>query len=210
MRNVLLAALMVSSLAPLHDADACGAPEPVVYRLSSHVVTHPLKDSVHDYVRTFALVPEIATGTPFANPVTLTLVGPSRTRVVTSKRHVSGDTGAIEVPQIGDYEHFEIALSGAHASAKWHTPIGTAKTKELVAWVTAHGVIGFEAISTSRVRNVEAVTLQSTDGKRITTFVRRGTESLGRFDGHALGAFELDGLTKLVIADGANVQTLAI
>jgi hypothetical protein len=189
MRNVVLAALMVSSLAPLHDVAACGVPEPVVYRLSSHeAIDH---DQTNDHRRTFALP---APGTPFANPVMLTLVGPSRTRVVSTKRHVvlAGGTGAIEVPAIGDYEHFEIALSGAHRDAKWHALVGTAKS------------------NTYRAADVEVIMHRVKDSTKVITDVRRGTTSLGRFDGYALGAFELDGLTKLVIADGANVRTLAI
>jgi hypothetical protein len=191
MRNVVLAALMVSSLAPLHDAAACGVPEPVVYRLSSHEpIDH---DQTNDHRRTFALLAERASA-PFAKPAMLTLVGPSRTRVVSTKRHVvlSGGTGAIEVPAIGDYEHFEIALSGAHGDAKWHALVGTEKS------------------NTYRAANVEVIMHRVKDSTKVITYVRHGSTSLGRFDGHALGAFELDGLTKLVIADGANVRTLAI
>jgi hypothetical protein len=246
MRNLLLAALMVSSFAPLHDAVACGVPEPVVYRLTSKWVQHYSFERERDYRRTFAIFPEpapanlkwrqlshatyehaaIAMGTPFANPLTLTLtlVGPSATRVVKSTQHVflrrtwefSSSVGAIEVPQIGDYEHFEIALSGSHPEAKWHRmeEIMGPQDKEAqdkdLAWVKSHGV-GSKIVGTftTRVDDIELIQIQF-EARNGATFVRRGTATLGLFDGHALGAFELDGVTKLVIVDGANVKTVEI
>lgn len=205
-----------------------------MYRLSSHYVLD--RDPSTERRRTFALIPErapekglswrqlspmsydmtsIADGMPFTHPVTLTLVGPSGTRVVASKKHVflshswdfELDTGAVEVPDHGD---FAIALSGSHAGAEWHALEHTPSKKELVAWVKAQGVKPFDAnsIYASRVDGVETITLFPENGTKMITFVRRGTENLGRFDGSPLGAYKLAGVTKLVIVDGASAQSV--
>lgn len=242
MRNMILAALALSSLVPVRHADACGGYliEPVVYRLSSHDVID--LDRTTEHRRTFALIAEtapakglawrqlspmsydmtsIADASPFAYPVTLTLVGPAGTRVVTSKKHVflsrswdfKGDTGAIEVSDHGD---FAIAIAGSYADVEWRaldesTPSAKQK-KALAAWVKTQGVTPWSADSlyTSRVGDVETITLFPENGTKMITLVRRGTENLGRFDGSPLGAYKLFGTTKLVLVDGASVQSVAI
>ena len=233
---MILAALAVSSsfVASVRIADACGGYnlEPTVFRLSSHFIVGA--DSA-ERRRTFALLREqapskglawhqlapmsydatqIANAKSFASPVTLTLVGPSGAKVVSSSKHVflsrswdfDAATGAVEVPS-GD---FAIALSGSHEDAKWLALEDVKYSKSaMLAWVTAQGVTPFDAdslyISHVKGTNIDTVTLFPKDGTKMLTLLKEGEANVGQFNGSPHGAFELDGTTKVVIVDGARV-----
>jgi len=237
MRTLLIAAFSLSALTPSRDADACGSytPEPQVLRLSTHFV--PGGDG--DRRRTFALLgsttpppklawkllapmsydaTQIANDMMLANPITLTLVGPSGTRVVSSSKHVflsrswnfDATASALEVDGgVG----FAIAIEGKHDRAKWIEleDVTPAKAK-LRTWVTALGVTPYDAdsIYVNRVKgtDLEIVSVYPSNGTKMITFLKQGDRNHGRFDGSPLGAFSNGGVTKLVLADGARATAV--
>lgn len=233
MRTLLLAALSLSTLTPSRS-DACGGyrPEPRVMRLSTHFIAN-----VNDQRRTFVLYGEatettklawrllaprtydgtqIADGEPFANPVTLTLVGANGTRIVSSTKHVYlSRSWDFVKPQhamdIGNIEGFAVALEGKHDDASWialeEQPYKRAAMRR---WLGALGVVPYDATSVyvSRVAGTkfETVTVFPKDGKKMVTFLKHGDRNLGRYDGTPMGAVSTDGTTNLVIVDGAQTR----
>jgi hypothetical protein len=232
--TLLIAALSLSAFTP-SDAEACGSynPEPRVMRLSTHFLTGFDNSGPRSFVLFGASEPtaklawrklapgtydmtEIANDMLLANPVTLTLLGPSGTRVVSSSKHVflsrswniKTTTSALDV---GNVEGFTIAIEGAHANATWIALEDTSyKKAKGRAWVTALGVSPYHAgsIWVSRLKgtNVEAVSVYGKDGKTIT-FLKHGDKNLGRFAGSPIGAFTNAGVIKVVLADDAFVTT---
>lgn len=246
MRSLLLGALsLVAALTDTRDADACGGyrPGPEVFQLTAHTVIDRDRPGRAPSTRVFALLPwdhapadglawrrispmsfdatEIASATPFANPVTLTLLGPSGARVVSTTKHVflsrswhfDRPVGAVEVTAQGD---FQIALRGNLAGARWVELDDVATTKPLEAWVQANagsaGRDGVESIFASRVRGTttEVVSFYSRSQQRRVTLLKVGTASYGALAGTPLGAFSLDGRIQLAVGDRVAVRTIPL
>jgi hypothetical protein len=233
MRTLLLAAFSLSSLTASQQAEACGQPEPHVFRLASYFIV-----SVDDANarRTFVLRPgekvpseglewdqisprsydmtEIAAALDFFQPATFTLVGPSGTKVVTTSKHFflartfefKNAVGALEVDA---GEGFSIALSGKHANARWSELDNLASSKANAKWITAHGVTQPDSIYVSRVKgtDIETLSVFPKGGTKMITFVKQGDKDLGHFEGSPLGSFTVDGISKLVMVDGEKVVT---
>jgi hypothetical protein len=234
MRTLLIAALSLSAVTPSHDAEACGTyvPEPRVFQLTAHFEQAGLDG--RPLRRTFAVVGDvtppanltwrrlssttfdstsIADSMPATKPITLTLIGRSGARVVSSTKHVfltrSARGATASAIDIGDANGFSIAIEGAHPNATWseidaptYQRSGSAR-----AWVTALGVTP-RLVYVSRVpgKPFEVVTVMPKDGGQVT-FVKHGDRNLGRFDGSPIGAFTNNGATQLVLVDGTKVST---
>jgi hypothetical protein len=235
MRTLLLAALSLSALTPSRDADACGGyvREPRILQLAAHVVASDGKGSE---LRTFALfgtatppanikwrrldpmsfdTTSVAHATPLANAVTLTLLGPSGTRVVSSTKHVflsrsSGLRKTASALDIGDVKDFTIALEGVHPTATWTAveDVSYTNARKMAAWVKAQGADA-SSVYVSRVKGTpfETVSVWTEGSTKTVTFLKRGDDNLGRFDGSPIGAFTNKGITQLVLVDGAQVST---
>ncbi|MBA3504042.1 MAG: hypothetical protein M4D80_41455 [Myxococcota bacterium] len=232
-----IAALSLFLLALHRNAEACGSyvPEPRVLRLSTHQLPSFDKNVAARSFAVFAnakapaklvwqqLVPmsydltQIANDMALANPVTLTLLGPSGTRVVSSKKHVFlartfDFNEAANAIDIGNASGFSIALEGAHPDATWSTleHVGYRKTN-LDTWVTALGASPSQggSIHLSRVKGTpfETVSLYVKDSVKMVTFLKHGDRNLGRFEGTPIGTFTNKGVTQLVLVDGARVST---
>jgi len=206
-------------------------PEPTVFRLSSHYTNTGsrlfvlLNESAPEGLEWTRLAPmsydgtEIADAFQFTSPVTMTLVGPSGTRVVSSTKHVflskSWDfdkaSGALEV-DAGDKESFSIALSGSHAKAEWKE-LRTTPSERVERWVAQQGIelLDKSAIYASWVQGtyVQTITVFDKAGK-MRTLVRMGNKLMQTLDGNVLGAVTVDGQTKLVVAEGNRTWTTAI
>ena len=238
MRTLLIAALSLSAFTPSRDADACGGyiREPRVLRLSTHHI--PSFDEgagTRSFVVLGTATPpatvawrrlapssydstQIANDMVLANSVTLTLLGPAGTRVVSSTQHVflshtfdfRGATNALD---IGNAHGFSIAIEGVHPNATWRAlekPLYR-KAASSSTWVTALGVTpaSVNEIDVRRITGTpfEAVSLYAKDSTKLVTFLRHGDKNLGRFDGSPVGTFTNNGITQLVLFDGANVST---
>ena len=233
MRTLLLAALSLSALTPSRS-DACGnyRPEPRVMRLSTHFIV----DRATDRRRTFVLygdapaaerswrmlapmsydATQIADGERLANPVTFTLVGETGTRVVASTKHVYlSKSWDFERPQhamdLGDVEGFAVAIEGKHEHAAWIALEERTHSQRAIArWVTAHGITPYDGASiyVSRVAGTdfETVSVFPKNGKKMLTFLKHGDREIGRYNGTAMGAVSIDGITNLVIVDGAQTR----
>ena len=237
MRTLLLATAALSSLIASHEAEACGnyRPEPTVFRLSSHFIVDlnaaearrtfvlrpgekvPSKGLDWEQISPMSYdMTEIAEALDFFSPQTFTLVGPSGAKVVSTGKHFflartfefRDAVGALEV-DAGD--GFSIALSGKHTGATWTELDNVAATKAAAKWVTAHGVTPWDvdSIYVSRVKGtpIETLSVFPKDGHKMITFVKQGNTDLGRFEGSPMGAFTVDGVTKLVMVDGSKVVT---
>jgi hypothetical protein len=237
MRTLLIAALSLSALSPSRDAEACGGytPEPRVLRLSTHRFPSFDKNARDRSFAVFGdttppaklewtlLVPmsydstQIANDMQRARTVTLTLLGPAGTRVVSSKKHVflastfdfEGKANALD---IGNARGFSIALEGVHPNATWSTLEHVMYRKtNLDTWVTALGASPSQAgsINLSRVKGTpfETVSLYVKDSPTMVTFLKHGDRNLGRYAGTPIGAFTNNGITQLVLVDGPRVST---
>ena len=234
MRTLLIAALSLSTLTPSRDADACGGynPEPRILRLATHALA---SDGNGSELRTFALfgaatppanvtwrrldpmsfdTAQVAHAAPLANAVTLTLVGPSGTRVVSSSKHVFlsralGRRSTESALDIGVVKDFAIALEGVHPNATW-TALDNRSPQQAttLAWVKAQGVDA-SWVDVNRVKGtaIETVSVWMEARAKTVTFLRQGDKNLGRFDGNPIGAFTNKGITQLVLVEGTRIST---
>lgn len=228
MRNILIAALAVSSIPGLDNADACGFVPPHVMLLSSHSghvhgtawgtrTFAVLGEAVPADVRWQPLVPGTYDSSQIANerlldkPRVLTLVGPAGTRVVsTAQQAVLSPAWGFRTPSTvlevdtgaKSSERFAVALDGSHPKATW-TALETVQTSSAdVAWVAAHGVKPRDAahVIVHRVpgADADAITVMADDSVEMTTLVRRGDQLVERLDGSAFGSLREHGQSYVI------------
>ena len=239
MRPLLLVSLsLVAALTTARDAEACGGyiPEPQVLQVSSHRIL----GRGEQHTRTFVVLPwdvvperltwdqlspqsfdstQFARARPLAKPMTLTLLGPSGTRVVTESRRVYldrswkflGKVGAIEVDVKG---RFRIALEGAHVKARWLALEPQAPTPELTAWLSkqapAHREV--DGIQVRRIAGTttDVVELYSRTEQRSVTLLKDGNRNAGELASMPIGAFANNGAIQLVLANGAATSQVYV
>jgi len=232
MRTLLIAALAVSSF-PSPDAEACGGylAEPRVFLMSNHgtptrhggwqtrmfvplggqapanTIWRRLAPGTYDYAR-------IANAPAFDQAMTMTLVGPSGTRVVSSKTRWFLDSwdpsksgSVLEVPVTRE-ENFTVALAGSHDKAAWIALDSGAATRDDAAWVIAQGVTpsdpAYVDVSNLHGTDYELVSVYPKGNLQPVTFVRDRGQSLSRLDGSVLGGLTLRGATYVLVErDGA-------
>ncbi len=237
MRNltVLIAALALSILSA-RRADACGnyTPEPRVMRLSTHFLPHAMGAKTRSFVlvgpaATEGLVwrllaprsydaTKIADADALAQPVPLTLLGPTGTRVVKSSRQVvlarswefDAPVSALEVP-LPRGARFVVAIEGAHADARWislDAPDESTTTRPAAAtWLAAIGVKLRDPRMVS-VRQIHGTDFETVsfydDGREPVTYLKQGDRNHGRFTGSPIGVMANRGARQLVLTRGAE------
>jgi hypothetical protein len=218
MRNLILAALALSAV-PSPDADACGGYES--YAPRAHVV------SGHSG-RTFVLLgsatadqgvkwTRVASTTSFdhtaiapapalGHAVTLTLVGPGGSRVVSSRSQwllrpavrFRGVRSALEVQ--GGSRDFRVALVGDQTGARWIELAYPEKQGMAsdAAWLKAQNLPA-TSFFVSTMPGYELITLNDQ-----TTVVRKDGAFVTQATGSAMGGVTLNGTEYLVVqTDGA-------
>ena len=235
MRTLLLASLsLAAALTTPRDAEACGGymPEPAALQLS----THSIDGRGMPETRTFALLPweavpegltwdrlswasfdatQIARARPLAKPLTLTLLGPAGTRVVTATQRVFLDRAwkhraHVAAVQLDVPQGFRIALRGAHANARWVALEDRVSTPALSKWLAKHAAAHGkpDSVHVSRIAGtaIEVVSFYSVTERRLVTLLKEGEHSAGELDGMPLGAFAYNGGLHLVLPDGAATR----
>ncbi len=232
MRNLLLAPVLASlAIATVRPADACGpyVREPKVFRLSSHYV----QTLGQPATRTFALVDAAANTeqlawtrlapntydyarmsrmSDLATPMAVTLIGPSGTRVITSKQRAVLDHTfetrkpmtalALDLPE----GKWSFALEGRHEGAAW---IGledkTASAADL-AWVLARNITPLDPqyvhVGKLAGTQLDTVTVLSKSAGMIT-FVRSAGDVIAQFEGSVVGAVTIKG-QRFVLASSTD------
>ncbi len=241
MRTIFLAPLLAPvlatlAIATLRPADACGpyGSEPKLMRLTGH---HG-REASRSFVLLDQPVPnadklawkQLAPGTydPAAvvdtadleRPMDMTLIGPSGTRVVSSKERVflsrtfvsNEPSVALEIS--APKGQFAIAMAGKHTDAAWirldREHQGSATD---LSWVKAQGIdpLSPEYIYVSKLEgtDLEIITVPQNGGR--TTFVRSEGALYTRFEGTAMGAMTTRGQLYLVASkQGEAVTAIAI
>jgi hypothetical protein len=224
MRTLLLASLTIATLQ--NPADACGpyVVEPTVFQLARGYAL--LNEEPTETPVWRRLAPDsydstqIADATPLATPRTITLVGPSGTKVVTGTQRAffksgftrtSKATVALAIPNGGSYS---VALAGAHANAKWialDTEVRGSKAE--LDWVSARGVTpyrgyGAPMVYLHKLKNTtyDTVTVFAKEGGMVT-FVRSGGHEVARFDGDIVGGVTVRGQAFAISSDRRGVLT---
>lgn len=213
MRNalVLLAPVLASLARP---ADACGPYgfTPRLMRVSTHfadggtrafVITNEKVSDDQPWVllapRSYDNASVVDVANPKA-PIDVTLVGPAGTKIVSSRERVYlSRTFVSRAPSVAfeiraQRGEFAIAMAGKHADATWIKFLderdGTAADR---AWVEAHGVSPDHVyVKKLDGTELEAVTVLPKTGETMT-FMRRGTEVYGQFEGAVMGGIEATG-----------------
>lgn len=234
--SLAVTATLTSAFAP-SLADACGGygggPRlPSVFAVDEHFVTQKgtnlrrafvlfgrgersdkiswtrLWPSSFDYTR-------IADAPDSPQLVTLTLIGPSGTLVVSSNdRTFVADSFrsrhellAMEVG-IGQEAQFTVAVLGSQPDAKWLSTVDVTATKQTTAWVKSQGVaaeyVDVVAIKGTKLRVISA---HQPNSKGLTSFVLDGTTNLGAFSGgNPIGAIVL-GTQRYVLLEEQGLIT---
>jgi hypothetical protein len=241
MRNLLLASLasLTVTAALQNDADACGpyggVYAPRVFQLTTHSINN--RDNHSWTTRSFALLAQAPEGSPawrqiapftydytqiadapdLDDAMELTLVGPSGTKVVSSRSRVflkpalgwdHTPTSALELTvKRGE---FSIALAGRHTDTKWIAIEGERSGTEAdVAWIKQVIAADFDSkyVYVSKVKGtgLETLSAMGADGK-YQTFVRRGEQFVDQFAGSARGAITFKGKQFIVQADAGAMR----
>lgn len=217
MRTLLIAAAAALSAMPSSRADACGGyvREPQVLVVSTHHLPRAeggarrrmfviLDERAPEGLAWTRLAPgsyddaKIASAPPLAEPMEVTLVGPSGTRTVKLRERVylasswqwRQPTAALEVePAPG--EELELALRGA-AHAAWLPLDGAVGSARDVAWLGQQDidVRSADATFVQRIRGtgLELVTAYP-EGAPALTIVRRGERAVASHAGTPAGAY---------------------
>lgn len=223
----LLASLSLASLYPADSSDACGVYEPTVFRLTSTW-------NRGGGSRTFALTNGKVTGTPdwkqiapmtydytsvaaaprLAQPMTITLLGKSGTKVTSTRSQVfiqhsfvqREATTALEL-QVGRGE-FSFALAGSHEGARWMSLDSRQQKPEDVSWVKAQHLeaVDSQYVSVDTIEGTELETISVLTKDKYITLVRDHGNLRAQFEGYPMGAFTLRGI-KYIVATSADRGT---
>lgn len=234
MRNLLLAPVLASFALTSFTApaDACGpyVQEPKIFKLTTHHVeshTRLSQSGKQSASTTFALIGSIdaeqakqlpwqrlaphsydysamAPASDLATPMTVTLIGPTGTTVVSSKRRAFLEHTFVESKPSTALElavpkgEFTFALAGRHEDAKW-IALGDQKIalKSDLAWVAKQGVTPIDPqyvhVAKLAGTNLETVSVLAGNGAGMITLVRSGKDLYTRFDGMPVGALTFEG-----------------
>lgn len=217
MRNALFILPVLAAALVTKPADACGPYSfgPQVLNLSTHfadggtrtfIITKRRVADDQPWVRLAPMTYDYAGIVDVKDPETaldFTLVGPSGTKVISTKRQVNlshtfvsrSSNVAFEIkPQKASYA---IAVAGKHADAVWMS-LGNERAASAaeLAWVAAQGVTPMQAeyVHVNRLEgtDLETITVLPKTGD-LVTFVRRGTVLHAQFTGSPMGALAVDG-----------------
>jgi len=151
-------------------------------------------------------------------PTTVTLIGPSGTRVVSSKdRTFIADSfrsrreqTAMEI-NVGAAQEFSIAVLGAQPDAKWLGTSDGTSTKQTLAWVRKQGLttdnVYVTKIEGTKLRVISAY---DKDSASLTSFIVEGTTSLGTSSGQPIGAIELGAKRYVLLEEQGMITPVAV
>ncbi len=238
MRTLLVIPALASVLSSVRPADACGGyiREPQLMRISSHhtegttrsfVLLGDLDAATAKQAKWVRLAPStydyaaLADATDLDAPMTFTLIGPSGTRVVsTRQRSLLSQTFVSYKPSIAmeiraPKGRFSIAMVGNHERAAWLEPGREQRGAAAdVAWVKTLGIelLGSEYVYVSKLKGTrfETVTVLPKGGG-IVTLVRSNGSLYAKFDGSVAGGIEMDGRRFIVASKhGEGVRAIAL
>jgi hypothetical protein len=235
MRSMLLAPVLATfALSTIQPADACGpyGRSPRLLQISSHYVDGATRTFVLTnegvperdlaWVRLAPMTYDYASLADAPDPtraIDFTLIGPSGTRVVSSREKVYlshtflARKPAVAMEISASKSRFSIAMAGKHADASW-IELGTERRGQLadLEWVKARGMTPLlpEHVSVSKLAgtDLEMVRVLPKSGE-LTTFVRRGNDVDAQFEGTALGGVTTGG-QRFVIASKHGEAPTAI
>lgn len=236
-------ATIASLTAGLHgSADACGpyggVYVPRVFQLTTHSIKN--RDDQTWSIRSFALLAQAPQGSPawrqiapytydytmiadapdLETPTELTLVGPSGTRVVSTRSRVflkpalgwdHTPTAALEVT--AKRGEFSIALAGRHTDTKWMAMEGERNgTAADIAWVRLMTSSSFDGkhVYVSKVTGTDVEIVSVLHDGKLLNLLRRDRQSLGQFTGRVHGAITYEGRQFVVQSDGGATRALRI
>lgn len=243
---LLLAALTSSTLTAQPTAEACGgdyAPvrtEPQVFPVSIHHVLQTgqqrafvlFDQPAPEHTAWTALAPRSYDGTQIAlaaqwtAPVTLTLVGPRGTRLVTTTRYVYlartfvrvASALAVEVDAGDDLDAATIAIVGNHPTARYGALSSRTRTIRDEMTVRNFYVSG-SAAAAAHVEQIAGTTIDaigfqrsgpSAAGRR-ETVIRQGDTDVGVLvRGEAIGSVKIDGTVYLVLREPASTRLVKV
>lgn len=240
MRTILL--LLTVSMAaisiPPGDAEACGGDywlAPQAHRIASVRAPGSRPDTVRRFVLLDAAGPDqvawteqvpdghalakLAHATWLAQPVTVTLIGPSGARQVTSREQVFVGQGLdapalalqVEVPRDAQ---LVLALDGPWQTRDlaWRPLERTQRTDP--QWVLDQGIVpsipSWAPILQVSGTNTEAISLYPRGSSEMVTLVRRGNTHIGSYRGTAFGAVLLGTRLLLVLSRGNQLAVEVI
>ncbi|MBS1120068.1 MAG: hypothetical protein H6Q90_2296 [Deltaproteobacteria bacterium] len=215
MRTILLAVFAVSLAPGGSPVDACGYLEPRTFLVSTH---HIPGIGTPGRTRTFAVLGEpaprdatwqllapagydttrIADAAPLDAPLTLTLLGPSGARVVSSARRAFlwssmqfAPSAVLELD--AEAAHTRVALAGSLPGAVW---IGLDDAGRSVSRL--HGT------------KLETVLVMPNGDREPVTLVRRDGQEVARSTGRPIGAMRLYGMHYLFVERAGIVTSVPI
>lgn len=232
MRTALLTFATLSTLAPLHHAEACGSyiPETQIHQVSTHftrgengklrmfVVLGGASDAPRAWQqlapRTFDAT-RIASGTTLSRPMTFTLVGRDGTKVASGAQQVflsqtfqfGEAASAVEVPALGK---FAFAIEGLHTDATWSELEARDATAAHRQWVAARSATIADGVTVASVNGVDLLWAYDASTHGYVTFVKRGDQEVTRRAGRPVGVVQFDGVRRAVIAEGAWTSSVRI
>ncbi|MGN6109590.1 MAG: hypothetical protein ACTHU0_31065 [Kofleriaceae bacterium] len=237
---LLISVSMAAISIPAGNAEACGGDywlPPQAHRIASVQAPGSRPDTVRRFVLldADAAVPDqvawteqvpdghaiakLAHATWLAQPVTVTLIGPSGARQVTSREQVfvgqERDAPAlalqVEVPRDAQ---LVLALDGAWQTRDlvWMPLERTQRTDP--QWVLDQGVAPSipswaPILQVSRTQ-IEAISLYPLGSSEMVTLVRHGNTRIGSYRGTAFGAFQLGTRLLLVLSRGDQLELVVI
>jgi hypothetical protein len=222
MRTSLLA-LALASLAPTTSADACGPmPAPHLFAVSQHFTRDGartfvvLDDFAPPNTKWTRLAPGTYDGSSIApapaldQPMLVTLVGASGTRVVTSDRRVylrsvldsAAPHLALEV-DVPHAETFEVAIAG-RTDATWHALV-TSAHERTDTWLDRLAITDVEYMWIAHASGTDVAILSFSSKQGLRLAIRRGDSDLGVHAGSALGVLDARGRRFVVLRDRTTV-----
>lgn len=238
MRTLLIAPVLASfALTTVRPADACGPymREPTLMRISGHrtesgnrvfAITSEAMPAI-DHDKWVRLAPRtydyaaVADAPNLARAIDMTLIGPSGTRVVSSRERVylsqtfvsHGPNVAMEIRVPSG--KFSIAIAGKHDKASW-IELATERRGDAkdIAWVEAQGIepLSDQYVYVTRLQGTafEAVTVFPRGGG-MTTLVRSNGTLYSQFEGSVMGGIEMNGQHYAVASKhGEAVRAIAL
>lgn len=234
--SLAVTATLTSAFAP-SIADACGGGGyggemlPAVFAVDDHHVTREGTDqrrafilfgsgSPSDKATWTRLWPSSFDNTRIADapdttrPVTMTLIGPSGTRVVSSTdRTFIADSFRSRQQQVAmeigidRKAEFSVAVMGAQRDAKWLGTSDVTSTKQTLAWLKAQGVTTANATVTKiQGTKLRVISAYQDGAPGMTSFVLDGTTTLTTAFGNPIGAIDL-GAKRYVLLEQDGVIT---
>jgi len=161
----------------------------------------------------------IADAPDSTHPTTVTLIGPSGTRVVKSKdRTFIADSfrsrreqTAMEIG-VGANHEFSIAVLGEQPDATWLGTSNVTATKQTLAWVRTQGVTT-DSVYVAKIKGTKlrVISAYPEGSSSLTSFILDGTTTLtASSGGHPIGAVELGGKRYVLFEEQGMITPVAV